>query len=35
MVEFGVIDQGDMNSIHFTENATEAWQVIEDWYQLD
>ena len=34
MVEFGVIDQGDMNSIHFTENAKEAWQVIEDWYQL-
>ena len=34
MVEFGVIDQGDMNSIHFTETAKEAWQVIEDWYQL-
>lgn len=35
MVEFGVIDQEDMHSIHFTETAKEAWQVIEDWYQLD
>lgn len=34
MVEFGVIDQEDMQSIHFTETAEEAWQVILDWYQL-
>lgn len=34
MVEFGVIDQEDMHSIHFSETAEEAWQVIRDWYQL-
>jgi len=34
MVEFGVIDQVDMESIHFCETAEEAWQVIRDWYQL-
>ena len=34
MVEFGVIDHEDMRSIHFTETAQEAWQVIKDWYQL-
>lgn len=34
MVEFGVIDQEDMQSIHFSETAEEAWQVIRDWYQL-
>jgi hypothetical protein len=34
MVEFGVIDQEDMASIHFSETAAEAWQIIQDWYQL-
>ncbi|MBU3624886.1 LOG family protein [Polynucleobacter sp. JS-Safj-400b-B2] len=34
MVEFGVIDEEDMQSIHFSETAEEAWQVIQDWYQL-
>jgi uncharacterized protein (TIGR00730 family) len=34
MVEFGVIDQKDMASIHFSETAVEAWQIIQDWYQL-
>ncbi|QWE09203.1 LOG family protein [Polynucleobacter ibericus] len=34
MVEFGVIDQADMQSIHFSETALEAWQHIQDWYQL-
>jgi len=34
MVEFGVIDQKDIDSIHFSETALEAWQVIQDWYQL-
>ena len=33
MVEFGVIDEGDMQTIHFSETAQEAWQVIRDWYQ--
>jgi len=34
MVEFGVIDQKDMASIHFSETAVEAWQIIQHWYQL-
>ena len=34
MAEFGVIDQEDMQSIHFSETAEEVWQVIRDWYQL-
>jgi uncharacterized protein (TIGR00730 family) len=34
MVEFGVIDQEDMQSIHFSETAEQAWRVIADWYQL-
>ena len=34
MVDFGVIDQEDMHNIHFVEKAQEAWQVIQDWYQL-
>ena len=34
MVEFGVIDEADMQTIHFSETAQEAWQVICDWYQL-
>ncbi len=34
MVEFGVIDEEDMQTIHFSETAQEAWQLIQDWYQL-
>jgi len=34
MVEFGVIDQEDMHSIHFSETARDAWRVITNWYQL-
>jgi uncharacterized protein (TIGR00730 family) len=34
MVEFGVIDQADLQSIHFAETAQEAWMIIQDWYQL-
>jgi uncharacterized protein (TIGR00730 family) len=34
MVEFGVIDKEDMERIHFSETAEEAWQIIQDWYQL-
>ena len=34
MAEFGVIDEEDMQSLHFVETAQEAWQVIQDWYQL-
>ncbi|MBU3669505.1 MAG: LOG family protein [Polynucleobacter sp.] len=34
MLHFGVIDQEDMKEIHFVETAQEAWQVIQDFYQL-
>jgi len=34
MVEFGVIDEEDMQTIHFSETAQQAWEVIRDWYQL-
>ena len=34
MLEYGVIDQVDMDLIHFVETAPEAWAVIRDWYQL-
>jgi uncharacterized protein (TIGR00730 family) len=34
MVKFGVINEEDMQTIHFSETAQEAWQVIRDWYQL-
>jgi uncharacterized protein (TIGR00730 family) len=34
MIEFGVIDQVDLESIHFVETAQEAWDIIRDWYQL-
>jgi uncharacterized protein (TIGR00730 family) len=34
MVKFGVINEEDMQTIHFSETAQEAWQVIQDWYQL-
>jgi uncharacterized protein (TIGR00730 family) len=34
MIEFGVIDENDMQALHFVETAQEAWQIISDWYQL-
>ena len=34
MVEFGVINEEDMQTIYFSESAQETWQVIRDWYQL-
>lgn len=34
MLEHGVIEQADMDLIHFVETAQEAWAVIRDWYQL-
>jgi predicted Rossmann-fold nucleotide-binding protein len=34
MIEFGVIDQADMDLIHFVETAQAAWKVIQDWYEL-
>jgi hypothetical protein len=34
MIEFGVIDENDMQSLHFVETAQEAWQIISEWYQL-
>jgi len=34
MMEFGVINEEDMKTIHFSESAQEAWEVIQDWYQL-
>ena len=34
MIEFGVIDQVDLESIHFVETAQEVWDIIRDWYQL-
>jgi len=34
MVEFGVIDEIDMQVIHFAETAKEAWGIIKNHYQL-
>ena len=34
MLDYGVIEQADMDLIHFVETAKEAWEVIRDWYQL-
>jgi uncharacterized protein (TIGR00730 family) len=34
MIEFGVIDENDMQALHFVETAQEAWQIISKWYQL-
>jgi uncharacterized protein (TIGR00730 family) len=35
MIEFGVIDENDMQSLHFAESAQEAWQIIREWYHLN
>ena len=34
MVEFGVIDEIDIQAIHFAETAKEAWTIIQKHYQL-
>jgi uncharacterized protein (TIGR00730 family) len=34
MLDHGVIEQADMDLIHFVETAEKAWAVISDWYQL-
>lgn len=34
MLDHGVIEQVDMDLIHFVDTAQEAWAVIQDWYQL-
>ncbi|MFZ4062067.1 MAG: LOG family protein [Polynucleobacter sp.] len=34
MLEHGVIEQADVDLIHFVETAEAAWGVIRDWYQL-
>ena len=34
MIEFGVIDETDLQGVHFAETAQEAWQFTRDWYQL-
>jgi hypothetical protein len=34
MVEFGVIDEIDIQVIHFAETAKEAWTIIQKHYQL-
>jgi uncharacterized protein (TIGR00730 family) len=34
MLNHGVIDQADMDLIHFVDTAQEAWAVIREWYQL-
>lgn len=34
MIDHGVIDQADMDLIHFVDTAQEAWAVIRDCYQL-
>jgi uncharacterized protein (TIGR00730 family) len=34
MLDHGVIDQADMDLIHFVDTAQDAWAVIRDWYQL-
>lgn len=34
MIEFGVIDESDMQVIHFAETAQEAWAIIQNHYQL-
>jgi uncharacterized protein (TIGR00730 family) len=35
MIEFGVIDEIDMQVIHFAETAQEAWSIIRNHYQLN
>ncbi len=32
--ELGLIDQADIDGIHFVDTAQEAWEAIADWYEL-
>jgi uncharacterized protein (TIGR00730 family) len=34
MIDFGVIDENDMQMIYFSETASEIWGVIKNYYQL-
>jgi uncharacterized protein (TIGR00730 family) len=34
MLAYSLIEQADLDLIHFVETAEEAWAVIRDWYQL-
>lgn len=34
MIEFGVIDETDLQGVYFVETAQEAWSIIRDWYSL-
>ena len=34
MIEFGVIDEADLQGVYFVETAQEAWSIIRDWYNL-
>jgi predicted Rossmann-fold nucleotide-binding protein len=34
MIDFGVIDESDMQVIHFAETAQESWAIIRNHYQL-
>ena len=34
MIDFGVIDENDMQMIYFAETASEIWGVIKNYYQL-
>ena len=34
MLEHGVIEQADLDLMHFVETAESAWGIIRDWYQL-
>ena len=34
MIEFGVIDENDLQTIHFAETAKEVWGIIQEHYQL-
>jgi uncharacterized protein (TIGR00730 family) len=34
LIDYGVIDETDLNLIHFVEDAEEAWAAIANWYEL-
>jgi uncharacterized protein (TIGR00730 family) len=35
LIDYGVIDEADLKLIHFVEGATEAWDYIANWYELN
>jgi len=35
LIDYGVIDEVDLNLIHFVEDAEEAWTAIANWYELN